>query len=83
MPAVFCHDWHILLHMFVPKRILLCRSRYVLFDISNQQFMTAVSFQLPIIEYLEETRPGQCLLPKDPIKRAQVVSRRTEIASHW
>jgi glutathione S-transferase len=30
--------------------------------------------QIPIIEYLEETRPGTPLLPKEAGKRAQVIN---------
>ncbi len=32
-----------------------------------------ILLQLPIIEYLEETRPENKLLPDDPVKRAQVI----------
>ena len=30
-------------------------------------------FQMAIIEYLEETKEGQHILPKDPVGRAQVI----------
>ena len=35
-------------------------------------FLISISFQLAIIEYLEETKGGPSLLPKDPKQKAIV-----------
>jgi len=35
-------------------------------------YLLCCVFQMAIIEYLEETKEGQSILPKDPVLRAQV-----------